>query len=89
MPKTDTKLGSEKAISSGTGFISMLECKTKIANQRTATGRKTYDKFSIHIPTALARDSAFPFKVGEEVIIKIDPKRKELVVSRGEREKVK
>lgn len=44
----------------------------KVINRPTKTGGKTYDKYFIYIPTSVAKDSAFPFKPGEEVIIKIE-----------------
>lgn len=58
----------------------------KVINRPTKAGGKTYDKYFIYIPTSVAKDSAFPFKPGEEVIIKIEgdqliiKKRKKLVL---------
>jgi hypothetical protein len=37
---------------------------------------------SVYIPSAIVSDSLFPLKVGEEVIIKIDPERKALIISK-------
>ena len=49
----------------------MNEGKGRFLNKPTTTGKKKYDRFFIYIPTEVARDSAFPFKEGEEVIIRI------------------
>ena len=50
----------------------MKEGTGKIINRPTKTGGRVYDKFFIYITTSVARDSAFPFKPGERVIIKIN-----------------
>ena len=50
----------------------MIEGIGKIINRPTKTGGKTYDKFFIYVPTSVAKDSAFPFNPGEEVVIRID-----------------
>jgi len=60
----------------------MLEGKGKIVNRPTQTGKKLYNNYFVHIPTAIARDSAFPFRIGEEVIVTIDTKEKKLVIRR-------
>jgi hypothetical protein len=49
----------------------MREGKGKFLNHPTQTGNKLYDKFYIYIPTEVARDGTFPFKVGETVSITI------------------
>ena len=51
--------------------IQMLEGKGRVINRASKTGKKTYDKYFIYIPTEVARDGLFPFKDGEEVIIKV------------------
>lgn len=43
-------------------------------NRRTKTGKKSYDRFFIYIPTEVARDGTFPFKEGEKVEIEIKGK---------------
>ena len=53
----------------------MIQGTGKVINRPTKTGGKSYDKFFIYIPTNVAKDSAFPFKPGEEVLIRIDKKR--------------
>lgn len=40
-------------------------------NRRTKTGKKTYDRFFIYVPTEVARDGTFPFVEGEKVEIEI------------------
>ena len=50
----------------------MIEGIGKIINRPTKTGKKIYDKYFIYIPAGVAKDSAFPFKPGENVIVKIE-----------------
>jgi len=53
----------------------MREGKGKFVNHPTRTGQKLYDKFYIYVPTEVARDGTFPFKVGDEVSIRIEDNR--------------
>jgi len=46
--------------------------RAKLINRPTITKGKTYDKFFVYIPTYVVRDKDFPFKVGEELVIKIE-----------------
>ena len=50
----------------------MLSGKGKVINRPTKTRKKTYDKFFIYISTDVVKDSAFPFKDGDEVEVKIN-----------------
>ena len=43
-------------------------------NRKTKTGKKTYDRFFIYIPTELARDGTFPFNENDKVHIEINGK---------------
>ncbi|MDI6819657.1 MAG: hypothetical protein QMC89_01955 [Candidatus Hodarchaeaceae archaeon] len=58
----------------------VLKGKGRLINRPTQTGRRTYDKFFIYIPTELARDSAFPFRPGDEVEVEIDMQGKRLLI---------
>ena len=49
-------------------------------NRRTKTGKKTYDRFFIYVPTEVARDGTFPFVEGEKVEIEI--KGKNLIITK-------
>jgi hypothetical protein len=53
----------------------MQKGKGRFINRPTRTGGRAYDKFFIYVPTEVARDGTFPFKVGEEVILSIKNKR--------------
>ena len=56
------------------GTTRLLETRLKIKGKR---GKVTeYTRFLIHIPSAMARDSQFPFKPGQELTITVDPKGK-------------
>ncbi len=61
----------------------MLQAKARFLNRPTVTGGKRCDKFFVYIPTQIARDSLFPFKEGDEVQIKVDPKQKRVIVQRA------
>ena len=63
-----------------TGEHKMIEGKGKVVNRPTKTGKRMYDKFYIYVPTAVAKDGLFPFSAGEEVVVRIEPKNKELVI---------
>jgi hypothetical protein len=65
----------------GTNLVS--KGRGKFINRPTKTGRRSYDKFFVYVPTEVARDSAFPFKDGEVVEVEIDAKGKRLLVKRG------
>ena len=50
----------------------MLEGVGKVINRPTKTAGKIYDKYFIYIPTSVAKDSAFPFRPGEKVVVRIE-----------------
>ena len=50
----------------------MLHGKGKILNMPTKTEKKDYNKCYIYVSANVAKDSAFPFKPGDEVEIKIN-----------------
>ncbi len=62
---------------------SVLEGKGKFINRPTVTGGKSYDKYFVYVPTEVARDGLFPFKVGDEVRIRIDSGKKRLIVEKA------
>lgn len=62
----------------------MLKGKGRIINRPTKTAGKDYDKFFVYLPTNLVRDSAFPFKVGDAVVIRIDRENNLLTVSKSD-----
>ncbi|RLI97304.1 MAG: hypothetical protein DRP00_04285 [Candidatus Aenigmatarchaeota archaeon] len=52
----------------------MLEGKTRFLRYEMKVKGKKYEKFLINFPAEIARDSQFPFKPGDEILIKVDPK---------------
>ena len=50
----------------------MLEAKSKLINRPITSKGKHYDAVFVYIPTDVAKDSAFPFKYDDEVVIRID-----------------
>jgi len=56
------------------GTARLLETRLRIKGKR---GKITeYKRFLTHIPSAMARDSQFPFKAGQELVITVDPRGK-------------
>lgn len=49
-------------------------------NTSTKIQGKKYDRFLVHIPSKIARDSQFPFKAGELLSIDVDPKKKTITL---------
>ena len=60
----------------------MIEGEGRFINRPTKTGKKLYDKHFIYVPTELARDSSFPFKVRDNVKMRIDQKNKRLIIEK-------
>lgn len=60
----------------------MIEGEGSFINRVTKTGKKTYDRFFIYVPTEVARDSNFPFNAGDNVKINVDVKSKCLKVTK-------
>ncbi len=60
----------------------MLEAEGKFINRPTQTGKKLYDKFFVYIPTDVARDGTFPFKVNERVKVRIDAENKRVIIEK-------
>jgi len=60
----------------------LLQGKGRFINRPTKTGKHTYDKFFVYIPTEIARDGLFPFEKGEEVLVKVDPKYRRVILER-------
>ena len=56
------------------GSTKLLVSKIKIKGKRGKI--KEYERFLIHIPSKIARDSQFPFRAGQELVITVDPKGK-------------
>lgn len=59
-----------------------LQGKGRFINRPTTTGGKSYDKYFVYIPTELANDSQFPFKVGDILKISVSPKARRLVLEK-------
>jgi len=59
----------------------MLEGKTRLVATTTRVSGRTYDRFLIHVPSKIAKDSQFPFEAGEVLNIDVDLKRNAVVLS--------
>ena len=46
--------------------------KGRYINRPSKTAGKTYDRFFIYVPTYVAKDDAFPFEPGEEIVVRIE-----------------
>jgi hypothetical protein len=56
-------------------YDTMLEGKSKIINRSRRSKGKKYDSLFIYIPSDVTKDSTFPFRSDEEVIVRIDKDR--------------
>jgi len=74
---------SESEIVTPNRDTSMLQGKGRFMNRPTRTGKRVYDKFFVYIPTEIARDGLFPFREGEEVLVKVDRKLKRVTLERS------
>ena len=61
----------------------MLESEGKFINRPTQIGGKL-DKFFVDVPTDVARDGTFPFKVNERVKVRIDAENKKVIIEKLE-----
>jgi len=61
----------------------VLEAKSKLINRPRTSKGKHYDAVFVYIPTDVAKDSAFPFKYDDEVVIRIDQKDKRLIIEKS------
>lgn len=61
----------------------VIEGKSKLMNRPSRSKGKMYDKYFVYIPSEVARDTAFPFKHKDEVIVKIDIKNKRLIIEKA------
>ncbi len=87
LPEWYTKLCAGNWLS-GSGIVIpkwgtlMLEGKGRFLNRPTITGKQAYDKFFVYVPTEIARDGLFPFRAGDEVRVKVDPKLKRVILEK-------
>ena len=65
-----------------TGNSNLLEGKGRFINLRRKTSNKAYDNFLVYIPVEVARDSGFPFKPKDIVIVKVDEEKKRVTLER-------
>jgi bifunctional DNA-binding transcriptional regulator/antitoxin component of YhaV-PrlF toxin-antitoxin module len=56
--------------------------------ERKVAGSKIYDNFFIYIPVEVARDSSFPFKPKDKLVVKVDKSKKRVVLERAELSKM-
>ncbi len=63
----------------------MMSGKGRFINRPTQTGRHTYDKYFVYVPTEVARDGLFPFKPGDAVHVRIDSKGRRILVEKAAR----
>jgi len=59
----------------------VLSGTTRLLRSTSKREGKEYERFLIHIPSKIAKDSQFPFKPGQELNITIDPKGKIILSS--------
>lgn len=61
---------------------SVLEGKGKFINRPTKTRNRTYDKYFFYVTTDVVKDSAFPFKEGDDVAVIVDPVNHQIIIKK-------
>lgn len=61
----------------------MMRGKGRFVNRPGYGKDKKYPKYYVYVPVNVAEDTAFPFKVGDEVEIVIDLEHKRLVIEKA------
>jgi hypothetical protein len=56
--------------------------RAKLINRPTETRGKKYDKFFIYITSYVTSDKSFPFKEGDELIVRIEDRK--LIIEKAE-----
>ncbi|GEM_PF-2079763 len=65
------------------GEENLLEGQSKLLNRPRVSKGKRYDAVFVYIPTDVLKDSAFPFKYDDDVIVKIDQKNNRLIIEKA------
>ncbi len=65
------------------GVTTTEKATSKLMNRPSKSKGKMYDKFFVYIPTAVANDMMFPFKSGDDVVVRIDAKNKRLLIEKA------
>ncbi len=60
----------------------MLKAKSRIVNRPSISKGKKYDKIFVYLPQAIVTDSAYPFDIGDIVIVSIDTKHQRLIIEK-------
>ena len=66
------------------GNTKMRKAIGRVVNRPTITGGKRYEKIFVYIPSQVAKDTAFPFKIGTKVEVEI--KGKTLIIRKTQEE---
>jgi hypothetical protein len=51
-----------------------------IIGRKSVSKGKEYARIWVYVPTKVSEDTAFPFKIGDPCSVKIDERRKQLIV---------
>jgi hypothetical protein len=55
-------------------LVAKADTKLSVAKKKVGKGR-AYEAFTIYLPSVLVRDSAFPFKPKDKLVVKIQGER--------------
>ncbi len=62
----------------------MLKGKGKLVNRPSYAKNKKYPKYFVYIPIEVARDSAFPFREGDEIEVTVDMENNQVILKKVE-----
>lgn len=63
----------------------MIETTTKFKGRTIVVKGKKYDTYFIYVPSDLKNDPRFPFERDDEILLRIDPDNKRLVIEKPPR----
>lgn len=61
----------------------MIRGKGRVVNRPGYSKGKEYPKYFVYIPIEVARDSAFPFREGDEVEVIVDMEENRLIIEKS------
>ncbi len=61
----------------------VLEGNSRLLNRPRTSKGKRYNAIFVYVPQDVAKDSLFPFKPDEDVVVRIDVRNKRLVIEKA------
>ncbi len=65
--------------------VSVIEAITKLKGRTIVVKGKKYETYFIYVPSDLKKDPRFPFARDDEILLRIDPDNKRLIIEKPPR----